>query len=317
MFRRLLDQIALRRRRPGHFSRFGGLWTDRVDAEAVLARKRAAGEIDGDEETSLRSWKRDGYAVLRGAIAPDLADAIRAEVERIWELRDPRFQIELGGIRHPIDPALRGERYKLLDLYVHSDAARAAAFAPLIRRFLGLVFERDVLLFQSLLFERGSGQDVHQDTAYVVTSSPLEFAASWIALEDIRPGSGELCYYRGSHRLAETLFRSGARNWNRQRDGEEANRRYLEGLRERARRENLELEVFRPHKGDALIWSADLAHGGSGIQDERLTRWSLVSHYCPRDVRPYYFSYKARHRATREHAPGALYSSAHYELKGS
>jgi hypothetical protein len=310
----ILARFALRRRRSGYFSRFGGLWTDRVDAERLLEAKLAAGAVSRDEAAQLRGWMADGYVVLPGAVSPELADEINGEIERAWAERDPRFLIELGGTYHRLEPALRAERAKLIDLYVFSRAAREAVFAPKIRRFLELVFEREILLFQSLSFERGSGQAVHQDTAYVVTSSPLEFAASWIALEDIRPGSGELCYYRGSHRLEEVLFSRGTRNWNRERDGEAANERYLAGLRERSRASGLELEVFRPKKGDALIWSADLAHGGAEIRDPALTRKSLVSHYCPADVRPYYFSYQRERRAIREHASGLSYSSSHYTL---
>ena len=61
---------------------------------------------------------------------------------------------------------------------------------------------------------------MHQDTAYVVTSSPLELAAAWIALEDVTPGSGELMYYRGSHRLPEYAFAGERKHWDAERDGE-------------------------------------------------------------------------------------------------
>ena len=68
-----------------------------------------------------------------------------------------------------------------------------------------MIFDDSPLLFQSLSFEKGSQQGMHQDTAYIVVDSPLELAASWIALQDVEPGSGELMYYEGSHRLPEYL----------------------------------------------------------------------------------------------------------------
>jgi len=40
----------------------------------------------------------------------------------------------------------------------------------------------------------------------------MEFAASWIALEDIQPGSGELEYYKGSHKLDDYVF-EGQHKW--------------------------------------------------------------------------------------------------------
>jgi hypothetical protein len=38
-------------------------------------------------------------------------------------------------------------------------------------------------------------------------------------------------------------------------------------------------EVFLARKGQALIWCANLLHGGSPQTDPRLTRWSQVTHY--------------------------------------
>jgi hypothetical protein len=38
-------------------------------------------------------------------------------------------------------------------------------------------------------------------------------------------------------------------------------------------------EPFLARKGQALIWSANLLHGGSHQVDNTLTRWSQVTHY--------------------------------------
>jgi len=37
--------------------------------------------------------------------------------------------------------------------------------------------------------------------------------------------------------------------------------------------------VFLARKGQALIWAANLLHGGSPQHDPKLTRWSQVTHY--------------------------------------
>lgn len=317
MLQRFLSRFALRRKRAGYFSQFGGLWTDRKDAKALLQRKIAEGVIRPDEVELLHHWMREGFVILPGAVPSELIDRINAEVETVWGTLDPRFRVEIGGDVSSLDPTLRGRCAKLLDLYVYSRVAREAAFAPALRRFLTVVFERDPLLFQSLSFEKGSEQPIHQDTAFVVTNSPMEFAAAWISLEDIQPGSGELGYYPGSHRLSEHLFPGGTRNWHRERHGEPMLFEYLNGLHERAAKMGLTLQHFRPRKGDVLIWSADLAHGGSPIQNIALTRKSLVCHYSPKDVDPYYFVHSARHRTTREHAPGCSFASSHYALDGA
>lgn len=306
----------MRRRRPGFHGRYGGLWTDRLDAEQRLERKLAEGAIQPERAELWRAWMRDGYAILPGAVDPVLVDAINADVDAAWRDLDPRYRVEtgVGGESHPLEPRLRAQGPKLLDMYVHSRAAREAAFAAPIESFLRTLFERDVLLFQGLSFELGSRQALHQDTAYVVLDSPLEFAACWIALEDVRPGSGELSYYRGSHRIEEHYFRGGYRNWSRTRDGERTHEQYLESLHTKSKARGLELERFHPRKGDALIWNADLVHGGGPITDPALTRKSFVCHYCPAGVRPFYFGHRRGRSRTREHRPGCSYASMHHAL---
>jgi hypothetical protein len=41
----------------------------------------------------------------------------------------------------------------------------------------------------------------------------------------------------------------------------------------------LRREQFLPKKGQALIWAANLLHGGARQIDPTLTRWSQVTHY--------------------------------------
>ncbi len=313
VFDRLFSKRSLRRKRPGFRSRHGGLWTDRAEAERRLEQEVAEGKLTGPEAERVRFWIEHGYVTLEQAVPHDLIDRINADFDAAWRDLDPRLRIELDGTVFPLDPELRSERYKLLDLYVHYEAALEAGLDPAVTRFLSTIFEESPLLFQGLSFEHGSEQAVHQDSAYVVVESPMELAAAWIALEDIQPGSGELQYYPGSHRFEEHRFGGRYRNWNRERDGIEENERYLAGLHEKAAKMGLQLESFLPRKGDVFLWSADLAHGGAPVRDTSLTRRSFVCHYCPASVRPYYFSYRPENRTIRKHA-GGLYSSKHYPL---
>ena len=87
-----------------------------------------------------------------------------------------------------------------------------------------------------------------------------------------------------------------------------------EGITEEEER-GLELESFLPKKGDALIWSADLAHGGAPITDPALSRRSFVCHYCPAGARPYYFNYRRAHRTVRSVREGCSISSSHFDLR--
>jgi ectoine hydroxylase-related dioxygenase (phytanoyl-CoA dioxygenase family) len=188
-------------------------------------------------------------------------------------------------------------------------------FAPKITAFLGLIFESASFASQSLGFLRGSAQEGHQDSAYVVYTLPRQFAASWIALEDVTIGAGELFYYPGSHRFPEFLFGGAYKSVSEARrmgtpepilDAEI--RAHVAMLETRARKLGLQKEVFAARAGDALIWHSDLVHGGNPVSSE-VTRKSFVTHYCPRFAAPVF----AEHSPTKlvEHE-GHLTTTSHY-----
>ena len=164
------------------------------------------------------------------------------------------------------------------------------------------------LAFQSLGFYYGSQQPLHQDSAFVRVNSPLEFVASWIALEDISAGSGELEYYPRSHALPHYLF--GGRHLWPESDGPEVHQ-FSDGLHAQATRAGLSMQRFLANKGDVLIWAAGLMHGGSPVDLPNRTRKSLVTHYCPADLQPMY-GYKGG-RPKRKSASGHYVMAERWE----
>ena len=151
-----------------------------------------------------------------------------------------------------------------------------AFFALISARFLELVMRSKAIAFQTLYFEHGSEQAFHQDTAFVyVSDAPLEFVASWLALEDITPGSGERRCYAGSHRLPDELFGNPPGKALCGNDPKAPT--YSRDLEQRCKDASLAWEHFVPKAGDVLFWAADLVHGG-GPRVNGCTRRSLVTH---------------------------------------
>jgi phytanoyl-CoA hydroxylase len=273
----------------GYRSPLGGLWTDLSNALEIVKGKAALGWISAEEAAQLTQWIANGFVIIPQAVPHEAIDRLDREIDQVWSgTSSERYFVEFweNGEKtiQPAGPSFKDRRVKLLDVIAHSQTAREIVFAAPIVRFLSLVFERPVLAFQSLYFRWGSQQDIHQDTAFVKVSSPLELAASWVALEDIQPNSGELEYYVGSHRLEDYLF-DGAHKWMPFRSDEYD--AFVASLHQRSEARGLERQRFLPKKGDALIWSADLAHGGRK-NAEGVTRKSLVTHYCPASCEPVY-----------------------------
>jgi hypothetical protein len=271
-------------------SRFGGLWIDRYDWLDRLAGKHRRGEISEEVSTRIFRFVRDGYLVIEGAVAPDLVDRVNDEIEAAWRSPPPGLRVETfepDGQMHivPPDISVREGRTKMLDLYAYSGVTREAIAAPAVVEFLAAIFEDRPKAFQGLTFWNGSQQAIHKDTAYVkIDSNPMHLAATWLALEDISPGTGELEYYVGSHRAPDFLF-GGVSKWMESHTADHD--RFLRSLHEDARAFGHVKGSFLARKGDVLVWHADLAHGGSPVATPG-TRRSLVTHFSPASDEPFY-----------------------------
>ncbi len=245
----------------GYRSRFGGLWPDRHDAVDELERRHAQGHVSNDEKRLIQDWIANGYVVLEGAVPSAECDALANEIARAWSEGAEDVLMQLPGEHQtrPPSPDIAPDRMRLVDIFAARPVALKVLLAPTIVRFISMIFDAEPLLFQSLTFECGSEQGIHQDTAYVVVSSPMQLLASWTALEDIQKDSGELQYYEGSHRLPEYSFSGAYKSWDPGRDGTDQHDEWNRLLHVNSQKLELPLRTFRPREADTLIWSATTA----------------------------------------------------------
>ncbi len=297
-----------------YFSRFGGLWIDRTDR--ALVRDRIAAIGDRQLRGDVADFERDGFVILRNAVDPATIDRYLREYEIATATAD-KLLIYTPGHSHPAEPFDRALSLrpgtKMLDTAMLLETGPRLCFAPRVSRFLETLFEDAALAFQSLHFEVGSVQGIHQDTAYVVVADePMRLCASWIALEDVQPGTGELTYYVGGHRLPEYVYSGQFKHFNPSRDGNGQHDTHYNRLHAEAARRGLRQSNFLAKKGDALIWHADLPHGGSPIGAPNRTRRSLVTHYCPLLLRPHYVQFVPENRRLIVAAGGGNAMSSMY-----
>lgn len=308
----------------GISSPFGGLWLDHLNAEDLIAGKYEIGRISKAEASLLRSYVRDGYVVLSGEIPSVIVDRAEEALENAFAGKIGELQFECHNISKTHcrwAPGVKDNPAKALDIHWWSEEIRNIIFCEPAKRALQLIFERAALASQTLGFYRGSGQPLHQDSAYVAYTLPLQFAASWIALEDVAAGAGELEYLVGSHRkLPEYTYPGGYKSTSESvRYGVEraavsrAVASHEHRILTEGRRRQLKRETFIAKRGDVLLWHADLAHGGSPISLVR-SRKSIVTHYCPREVAPLYFENVPA--LVRKHDASSYYSSGLYTEPG-
>ena len=173
-----------------------GLWTDKPDWLNHLRALAATGHINQADADQLAHFADHGWLLMEGAIEPEFVDTLVNDIRKLH--RQPGY-FATTDFRHGRSQKLNGnqpdELESIFDLYVNLQSSRHVCMHPRIIRFLSLVFQAKVLAFQQLLFQVTNGHQWHQDTAYVVVDTPTLLAATWIALQDIEEGSGELAYY--------------------------------------------------------------------------------------------------------------------------
>jgi len=276
------------------YSRFGGLWIDRLDSEDVLAERRRSGLYSTELADKIEAFMRDGYVVLKGAVSKEETSALRAEIEAFWQNPHAACKMEAwipgwdGGRVIPVDIQYRVGMTKLHNFHAFSDRMRRAIANRQAIEFLHAIFECRPKAFQGLTFWHGSQQPMHKDSAYVrVEDAPKSLAASWLALEDVVEGTGELQYYVGSHRTPDFIF-GGHGKWLT--DAPDDHPKFLQRLHDDAARFDHKKGSFLAKEGDVLIWHADLAHGGAKVLLDGHTRQSHVTHYTGEFNHPIYTS---------------------------
>lgn len=240
-------------------------------------------------ENNVTEFISKGVTVLKAAVDVDIIDKFLSNVDDFNFLLNNEIYSSYGlTIQKIKDTSIDKPLTKLLDLYVNIDSASDVLCCDAVKEFLELMFDEKAKLFQSLYFKKGSTQSLHQDPTYVVVDKyPHNLIASWIALEDVKEGSGELVYVLGSHTKLVFRYKNNKIHWSANEDGNESHNHHLHCIRELAK--ELTLTQHLPKKGDVLFWHAGLVHGGSPIENINLTRKSIVGHYCPASTVPYYY----------------------------
>jgi ectoine hydroxylase-related dioxygenase (phytanoyl-CoA dioxygenase family) len=270
-----------------------GLFSHRARSAARAARRwageRRAGTAPPPRRVALdaeqvRHFQEQGYLVLPGFLDAAAVAGVNAAVERAWSDRSIYNPLTISAFTNSasytetylrnVDRSARQHNYKINHLYLYDPFVRELLLGDAVQEVAAQLLEGTPLLFNSLNMEWGSEQRFHFDTFYMPPPVPGRLVVFWFALEDVRPGAGALQYYPRSHLVPPYRFSHGA-IWALP-DEMDAFDRYVDAeIRERG----LEPVSFLPRQGDVFVWHAQLYHGGSRIEDRRLTRRSLVAHF--------------------------------------
>jgi ectoine hydroxylase-related dioxygenase (phytanoyl-CoA dioxygenase family) len=257
----------------------------------ALSPAAASGLTLGREK--VERFERDGLIVIDDPCPPGLIDAVLRDAAAIlgdeshpWK---ERFE---GGV------VFTGHGFKELgfhwsriaNAWVFSEPIRKLALDPGVITVIEHLYRAQAVPYQTLNFPVGTEQGVHFDSMHFESDPPGRMCGVWVALEDMDMDNGPLVYYPGSHKLAspsaglveklvgQSLDRRAEFSSHQEYAGWRGTL-FAEACRRLIEQHGLEPRYATVRKGQAVVWAANLLHGGSPVRDRSRTRHSQVTHY--------------------------------------
>ena len=271
-------------------------WFDQPDAmDEAIRRARSA-----DERATLESWVRDGYVVLRDVLEPADIDAMITTLDGLWDAPAPIANLDLLDLRDAPDAPPRAVPHTTLlglpqeqraRMRAHSDwrihgfhyvnaPAHRIFHSERLRAAVTQILGRRARPFAAINFMAGSQQHLHQDMAVFHIYPHNLLVGAWIACEDIKPESGPLVIYAGSHRAGMFPGFTDYPQTNLRTVDATTAASYQSWVDDLATR--FARHEFLARKGEVLLWHGMLIHGGAPVGRRGTSRKSFVLHYTVR-----------------------------------
>ncbi len=215
--------------------------------------------LDSDTKKIVKAFAEDGYVIIDPEI-PDFDNKASSIIQGLSNeyIEDP-VRIADAWRFHPYIKELAAHQ-KILDL-------------------LKVLYRLDPIPFQTLNFRVGTQQRTHSDTLHFQSVPHRFMAGVWIALEDIDEDNGPLHYYPKSHKLPCYDFHDIALTSSATKKTLDLYKQYEDFVSTLMEEKKFEKKEVKIKKGQALVWAANLFHGGSPIRDTSRSRHSQVTHY--------------------------------------
>jgi ectoine hydroxylase-related dioxygenase (phytanoyl-CoA dioxygenase family) len=210
-------------------------------------------------------FEHDGYLVVEAIDTPgSVLDGVVSDLDDLYT-ESPKANREVDGVSYA--------HRRIKNAWRISKHVKALALDGRLLELLTEIYGRRPLPFQTLNFRVGSQQPAHADAIHFNSEPAGYMCGVWVALEDIDMENGPVVYYPGSHKLREVTpadlgVDATFAEYKHYTD-------YVAGLIEK---DELEPHYATLRKGQALIWTSNILHGGSPQKDPSRTRHSQVTH---------------------------------------
>jgi len=226
--------------------------------------------LNDKQKHYCRKFANDGYIVVDLDLSGDELSVI---INDMGAFADVEYK------QHFYDKDADHPRY--FDLWRKSEAVCNLARHPDVLSILKMLYGRNALPFQTINFKAASEQLAHSDFIHFGCIPKRWVAGVAVYLEDTNQDNGPFMLYPGTqikpcYELNDIgIFNSMYPNV----DPGEVYRRYEEFIQAIIEQECLKPKTIHGPAGSAIIFDANILHGGAPVIDKNTTRLSQVTHY--------------------------------------
>jgi len=232
-------------------------------------------KISDEQKKLATKFHQDGYVILDLGLSEGFIDNLKTDI------LSEQHKTQEGFYHYSDSP-------RVFEAWKSSENVRALACNNKILETLNFLYGRKPLPFQTINFIKGSNQPIHSDAIHFHTVPNNWVAACWVALEDVDENNGTLVYCPKSHKLPIFDFKSINLSPTKYGEQSENYKKYEEFIEQVIESSGFDKVPLVAKKGQALIWSANLLHGGLKVKDKNRTRWSQATHYYFEGCEKYY-----------------------------
>jgi len=232
--------------------------------------KRYIAERHPDIEQIKAHFASEGYIVFKPEIPSEVLEGASSFTKSIWDICSAKTS--------PLPPDTDrhcGNYHQ--DRYDEVEVVKQLADNYHILAMLATIHNDEPYPFQTLNYPGTSLARTHSDWIHFASEPTHLMSAAWCALEDVNPDAGPVFYHPGTHKLpVYTMQDFGLEP----REAHPLNYAKYQDIMEHvtsAAGSQPKFAVIK--KGECLIWSSNLIHGGPPAKQQGLTRLSQVTHY--------------------------------------
>jgi len=228
-------------------------------------------KLNKEKKREIKFFIKNGYVIIKNALSKQEIKNIVKDFDKITSSN--KFKKNPKYFHYNNSP-------RIVEGYRQSKNIKKICFNKKINNFLKIVYNSDPLPISTINFIRGTEQPLHSDYIHFGSIPELYLAGVWFALEKVNNNNGPLNVVPKSHKLEIVDFTD--LNLSVPQTTKDLKKNYTiyeDYLKKLIKVKKLKVKKLTIEKGDAIIWAANLMHGGSKIKKNNSTRYSQVVHY--------------------------------------